>query len=334
MKWQDIVGNEETKRFLQRLLTAKQRPHAFLLAGVDGIGKKSLAKIFTTTLLCNNDIEPCGICSSCIRLRNNNHPDYFFIEPELKKDEQTRKNTISIEQIRFLSNEVGYAAKISKNRVAIIDGMNLLTVEAANSLLKLLEEPPIGWVFVLTASSTESILTTILSRVVNIKMKPLSTDEILYLLNKQGFVNEKENKLAASLSQGSLGKAIEYTNGKVIIIKDKALQFLQCSFENNFLAISSLIENLEREEAVLLCDIITLFLRNAWRTKFAIAINETNWDESQVDKVLANFTMKELKLSLQSIEQTLFSLKNSANVRLAMEGLFVTFSDMARRDSC
>ena len=329
MKWQDIVGNEEAKHFLQKLLTAKQRPHAFLLTGVEGIGKRCLAQIFAQTLFCDNDIEPCGSCSSCIRLRSNNHPDYFFIEPELKKDEQTRKNTIGIEQIRFLSKEAAYAPKLAKHRIVIIDSAHLLTVEAANSLLKLLEEPPNDWVFVLLAASIENMLATILSRVVVIRMKPLTAAEIMSLLEQKGFTNIEENKLAASLSEGSLGKAMEYTTGKAIAAKNKALDFLQFCFANDFLAISSLLEGLEREEAVLLCEIATTFVRDAWQIKFEQAESVWYKDVSgQIEKILANFTMKELKLILQSVEQTLFALKNSANVRLAMEGLFVALSDI------
>lgn len=329
MKWQDIVGNEEVKHFLQKLLTAKQRPHAFLITGVEGIGKRRLAEVFATTLFCGNDIEPCGSCSSCIRLRSNNHPDYFFIEPELKKDEQTRKNTISIEQIRFLNKEAAYAPKLSKNRIVIIDGAHLLTVEAANSLLKLLEEPPYGWVFILLATGAENILTTILSRVVVIRMKPLTIDEITKILLQKGFTNEKENNLAASLSEGSLGKAIEYTTGKTSIAKDKAIEFLELSFQNDFLSINSKVESLEREDAILMCEIITTFIRDAWQIK--LQKRKSVWHQDLIDKtekMLANFTMKELKLILQSVEQTLFALKNSANVRLAMEGLFIAFLDI------
>lgn len=329
MKWQDIVGNEEAKHFLQKLLTAKQRPHAFLLTGVEGIGKRCLAEIFAQVLFCGNDIEPCGSCSSCIRLRKNNHPDYFFIEPELKKDEQTRKNTISIEQSRFLSKEAAYAAKLSKNRIVIIDGMHLLTVEAANSLLKLLEEPPSGWLFILLATSTENILATILSRVVVVRMKPLSVDEIVALLEKKGFTGEEENKLAAHLSEGSLGKAIEYRTGKTVATKEKAIDFVQFCADNDFLSTSSLVESIEREEAILLCEIVSTFVRDAWQIKFEQ--RKSVWHKDvleKTEKMLANFTMKELKLILQSVEQTLFALKNSANVRLAMEGLFVAFSQL------
>ena len=160
--WDDILGHEQNKEFLARLLQPGNRPHALLFYGPEGIGKKQLALRFAKTFLCQKpDEHPCGRCESCrlINLAEHSfaHPDFILVEQEAPGKD------LKIEQIKEMSRQAAFAPALSSHKVCVIDAADRMTVEAANSLLKLLEEPPPNWMFILVASRLERLLPTILS---------------------------------------------------------------------------------------------------------------------------------------------------------------------------
>ena len=138
--WDDILGHEQNKEFLARLLQPGNRPHALLFYGPEGIGKKQLALRFAKTFLCQKpDEHPCGRCESCrlINLAEHSfaHPDFILVEQEAPGKD------LKIEQIKEMSRQAAFAPALSSHKVCVIDAADRMTVEAANSLLKLLEEP-------------------------------------------------------------------------------------------------------------------------------------------------------------------------------------------------
>ena len=142
--WDDILGHEQNKEFLARLLQPGNRPHALLFYGPEGIGKKQLALRFAKTFLCQKpDEHPCGRCESCrlINLAEHSfaHPDFILVEQEAPGKD------LKIEQIKEMSRQAAFAPALSSHKVCVIDAADRMTVEAANSLLKLLEEPPPNW---------------------------------------------------------------------------------------------------------------------------------------------------------------------------------------------
>ena len=152
--WDDILGHEQNKEFLARLLQPGNRPHALLFYGPEGIGKKQLALRFAKTFLCQKpDEHPCGRCESCrlINLAEHSfaHPDFILVEQEAPGKD------LKIEQIKEMSRQAAFAPALSSHKVCVIDAADRMTVEAANSLLKLLEEPPPNWMFILVASRLE-----------------------------------------------------------------------------------------------------------------------------------------------------------------------------------
>lgn len=137
--WDDILGHEQNKEFLARLLQPGNRPHALLFYGPEGIGKKQLALRFAKTFLCQKpDEHPCGRCESCrlINLAEHSfaHPDFILVEQEAPGKD------LKIEQIKEMSRQAAFAPALSSHKVCVIDAADRMTVEAANSLLKLLEE--------------------------------------------------------------------------------------------------------------------------------------------------------------------------------------------------
>lgn len=161
----------------QRLSGMRGRfPHALLLHGRQGIGKLAFAQTLAASLLCESPQAnglPCGTCLSCGWLEQGNHPDFRMIEPEdrAEADSETespgkgkKKSFITVDQIRGLNDMVGLSSHRQGLRVVVMHPAEALNMAAANALLKMLEEPPPGTIFVLVSHQMQRLLPTIRSR--------------------------------------------------------------------------------------------------------------------------------------------------------------------------
>ncbi len=231
--FEQIVGHQENKDFLARFLKREERPHALLFYGPEGIGKCLLAKEFARVFLCLGSPQgekPCNHCESCRLLNfatgNFAHPDYLYFDP-LTDEEQEKKKTkiISVSQIRSLIKQSAFGPTLSKHKICIINEADTMNTEAANSLLKLLEEPPDKWVIILVAASVSRLLPTILSRVIQVRFTPLSVQETKnVLLQKE--IPEAEADLLAHLSDGSLGQALRFREERILDFRNAALKYV------------------------------------------------------------------------------------------------------------
>ena len=231
--FEQITGHQQNKEFLERFLNREERPHALLFYGPEGIGKCLLAKEFARAFLCLGSVQeakPCNHCESCRLLNfetgNFAHPDYLYFDP-MTDEEQEKKKTkiISVSQIRSLIKQAAFGPTLSKHKICIINEADTMNTEAANSLLKLLEEPPDKWFFILVASSVSRLLPTILSRVIQVRFTPLSVQETKNALLKKE-IPEAEADLLAHLSDGSLGQALRFREERILDYRNMALKYV------------------------------------------------------------------------------------------------------------
>lgn len=234
MMFEQVVGHEQNKEFLSRLLRREERPHALLFYGPEGIGKRLLAREFARLLLCLGNVrtegKPCGHCESCRLLHfaadTSAHSDYLYLDPETdEKQEKKKLKIISVDQIRGLIGQAAFGPALSRYKICIINEADTMNAEAGNSLLKLLEEPPANWLFILIASSVSRLLPTILSRVIRVRFTPLTQEEICRVLEGQAVPSE-EAALLARLADGSPGQALRYRKEGVLEIRNTALQYV------------------------------------------------------------------------------------------------------------
>src|SRR5699024_8542218 len=170
--WEDMNQIQPLASQLLMKSIQKQRiSHAYLFQGNRGTGKKDLATLFAKTLFCENieGVEPCQRCNRCKRIESGNHPDIHWIHPD--------GNTIKIEQIRRLQEEFTYSGLESTRKIYIITGTETLTLNAANRLLKFLEEPNPKTTALLLTENREAMIPTILSRCQLIDLQPLQPKE-------------------------------------------------------------------------------------------------------------------------------------------------------------
>ncbi len=194
--FKDIVGQNKAVSFLENILEHGTASHAYLFTGPDGVGKRTAAISVAAALNCAHD--GCGSCPVCVKIRNGAHPDVESIRPA--------GNSLKIDQIRGIGQSIGLRPFEGARKVYIIEDAHLMTVEAANALLKNLEEPPPYVAFILTAPGADSLLPTIQSRCQEVVFRAVPPRFIQTLLLAEGAAAD-EAEIAMALSGGSVGKA-------------------------------------------------------------------------------------------------------------------------------
>jgi len=234
---------------MREWLQAGRVPPVLLLTGIKGVGKREVAYFLAQWILCErnplstlakpaaeneaaeeeslfggelfgappaapisntheSELKPCGTCAACQRALRGSWVDFTEILP----DEDT--GTLKIEPLRKLKASVGFGSHEGGYRITLIPGADRMTPQAANSVLKLLEEPPPGWLFFLTAGDPTLVLPTILSRCQTLRLKPLDSGSIEKILQNGG-VSRDRAAICSELAHGSLVKAQAFADEEI-----------------------------------------------------------------------------------------------------------------------
>lgn len=202
--FENIVGNTKHKEILKKMVQNKKTVHSYMFIGEDGIGKKLIAKEFAKMLLCTSENEKyCNICKSCIEFNTDNNPDFYIIEPD--------GNSIKIDQIRQMQQEIYQKPIIAEKKVFIIDNADFMTKEAQNCLLKTLEEPPEYITIILICSNENNILVTVKSRCNKMYFDKINFEELKKFLNQNYPESDFSDNMINSFN-GSIGNALKINN--------------------------------------------------------------------------------------------------------------------------
>jgi len=176
LNFNKIIGNDNIKKELKDIVDSNLLGHSYIFQGTEGIGKILFAKTFAEEILCENK-NSCGSCKSCIMFNSDNHPDFMIINLE--------ETIIKIEEIRELIKKVIEKPIISTHKVYIINVADKMTKDAQNCLLKTLEEPPEFVTIILIGVNENAFLTTIKSRCMILKFKPIEDEKIKKYIEKK-----------------------------------------------------------------------------------------------------------------------------------------------------
>lgn len=220
--YQDVIGHQEELKFLKNILQSQRIAHAFLFYGPAGIGKEYIALQFATALLCKNpnNGEACGTCDSCNRIQHQSHPNLIRIE---QKESDT---FLKIDTIREFRKEIGLKAFEGSRRIYLIPDADRMMPQAANALLKTLEEPTENVILILIAADLNAILPTIISRCQLVRFYRLSRELIKSQLISQHQIEESDAELYAMLAEGSLGRAQHLVEGDFLNARNQALDII------------------------------------------------------------------------------------------------------------
>ena len=245
MNLKDIIGQEEVKQHLVRLLTERKLPHAIMFCGPKGAGKLPLALAFAQLLLCQHptDDGACGNCSDCHMSAIWAHPDLHFSFPVFKTKSsdhpisedflpqwreqisrspyfdtedwletikaENQQITIYVQESDNLQKKLALKSSQGGRKVVIIWLPERMMEQTANKLLKLIEEPPLGTHFLLVSQEPDMVLGTIQSRVQRINVPALSEEVICNALQERHYMSEEDARLLAHIAQGSYTEAMK-----------------------------------------------------------------------------------------------------------------------------
>jgi DNA polymerase-3 subunit delta' len=197
--WRELFGQSEAIAQLEQAVRNREDGvhHAWLMTGPPGSGRSNLAVAFAAALLCSD--EGCGTCRSCTLAMSGNHPDIDVLS--------TEKVGISIEEVRnlVLSSQLG--GSMGRYRIMIIEDADRMAERSSNVLLKALEEPPAGTVWILCAPSEADMLPTIRSRVRRITLKTPAVEEVAQLLVERDSIDYALALVVAAEAQSHIGMA-------------------------------------------------------------------------------------------------------------------------------
>jgi len=255
-KFVDLVGQDNTVKILQNIISSGRLHHAYLLTGTRGVGKTTIARIISKALNCLNPEanEPCGICDNCRQIDIGRFVDVIEID--------AASNT-GVDNIREVLENSQYAPSSGKYKIYIIDEVHMLSKSAFNAMLKTLEEPPAHVVFILATTDPHKVPITILSRCLQLKLRNLAAPEIEHYLAKVltseavGF-EPAALEVIATAASGSMrdalsltDQAIAFANGTITLSISQ--QMLGISDNGSIIALLQAIHSSNSPELVKIC---------------------------------------------------------------------------------
>lgn len=251
----DLYGQTVAKEQLRRSLARQQVSHAYLFGGPPGVGKKTAALAWAQALNCLNpaDQDACDVCLACSKIKNRNHPDVLWVE--------AGGDSLKLEQVREIRQRAAYPPYEGRYLVIILLQAENLTLEAANALLKLLEEPAPKTVFVLVSDRPQNILPTVRSRCQAVNFRPLSRSLVVSFLRDRG-AKAQEAEWLATLAGGSLTRALELLTGAAN--RRALLETWSRVWQGSRLELLNLAWALAEQEGETILNAFLDWLRDAW----------------------------------------------------------------------
>ncbi len=319
MPFSEIIGQDRAISVLKRSIALERVAHAYLFSGIEGCGKKKTALAMVQAVFCGKE-EACGVCPSCRKIANGQHPDLHILEPD--------GAFIKIDQIRELQKELAYRPFETPKKACIIDGAEKLNLSSGNALLKTLEEPPGNALMILITAERSAVLQTILSRCQTLDFQPLPAEMVEARLLREQFPAEAA-RVAASLSGGSLKRAVEIATDGVL---EGRVNFLERVLALNLKDVNALFAAAEefaadKEGLPGFLELLLSFLRDV--------LIYRSTPEALTNSDLAQLVAREAERSPQQriidlIEQLVATrrmLVRNVNARLALEVFFMRLAE-------
>ncbi len=260
VSFEDIVGQKQALDVLEKAFKTKRLPHAYMFVGPEGVGKETTAKALFLKLVCHKQ-KGCNQCIGCRKYIKGIHPDVEILSPQGKN--------IKIGQIRDLERKLRFIPLEAPKRLILIPQAEYLSREAANALLKSLEEPPPYTLFILIARSTDYLLPTIVSRTQVIRFRPLSQEALKDLLiNRFGKIPEEAFGLSV-LAEGSIGRALRISEKGYLEELSRLAHALQQPDPTFLLGLAETLANL-REQLPTFLELLLVWLRQSLRAQWGL----------------------------------------------------------------
>jgi DNA polymerase III subunit delta' len=335
----DIIGHDQAIARLSKSLQEGRVSHAYLITGPASVGKSTLALRLAQALNCSSPQPPCRLCRSCQKIESGAHLDVRVVQLAGAEQEEgaergrarSAEKAIGIDQVRALQREVALAPHEGGYKVYIIMNAETLSLEAGNSLLKVLEEPPKSVVLILTAADANMLLPTIVSRCQVLRLQPVSAAVIGEYLAVQLGVERGRADLLARLAGGRVGWAIAAAGD------DGCLAQRTAALER----LLATVEARPTERFAVAADLAAEFTRDRGAVGYALDLWQGRWRDvllmqADAEELVINRDYLEslrgqsvrggavqTRAYLAQIEETRLQLEQNVNPRLALEALLL-----------
>lgn len=327
LELREILSHDMIKEHFYNAILTGNISHAYILAGEEGMGKKSLADAFALALLCEEgQADPCRQCHACKQVLSGNHPDLIYVTHE-------KPASIGVDDVRRQINDTIQVKPYSSSRkIYIVDEAEKMTVQAQNALLKTIEEPPAYAVILLLTTNVDAFLPTILSRCVQLKLKPLPDEAVKeYLTGKMG-VAQPQAEIYTAFARGNLGKAIHLASSEDF--KHMYAEMLGLLKDLKKADISELLDYIRRIKDEKLdigqcLDFMQMWYRDVLMYKTTKDINLLIFKDeySTVNSMSAVSGYDGLERILTAIDKARIRLDANVNMELVMELLLLTMKE-------
>ena len=331
--WQ-VIGQNRAVSLLKRSLERKVVAHAYLFVGPSHVGKMTLALNLAQALNCEAAEPPCGQCLSCQKIADAKHADVQIIglTTDGNSTEAKSRAEISIGQIRQMQHSASLPPFEGKYKVFIIDGAEQLSSEAANCLLKTLEEPVGRVIFILLATNDRFLPATVISRCQRLELFPPAVTEVETALISHWDIEPQRAKLLARFSHGRLGWALSATLDDSLLQQrtermQRLLDSTDADYEQRFTYAAELALQFNQRRGSVQ-EILALWL-DWWRDLLLIkvgcnqAITNVDLEATLIDSA-RGYHLAQIKTFINSIQAVGEQLRQNANPQLVLEVLMLS----------
>ena len=319
----NLIGHEWAVDMLKKHVVNRTARHAYLFAGPPGLGRRSLALRFAQALNCQTPIDagiPCGQCRNCKQIEAMQHPDLSVVQAD------SEGSTLKVDQIRDARRSLTLKPYIANYRVALFLRFQQANDNAANALLKTLEEAPSYAVLILTADNPEQLLPTIVSRCEVLRLRPLNIEAVQKELENRG-LEVGQAKLIAHISGGRFGYALRLIENDSLLEKrdqrlNDLLTLIPASRVEKFAYADKLAKDKESMRQVILIWLSywrDVMLRTAQAESPLVNVDRNMEIENLADRM----DLSSARRVVSSLENTLEKMERNVNSRMLAEVLLL-----------
>lgn len=327
MKFSEVIGQENAKKLLSLAVKNDVISHAYILSGEEGSGKMMLAEAFAAALMCERqDGEACGQCDCCKQTMNRNNPDVIYVTHE-------KPTIISIEEIRDqVNNAVVVKPYKAKHKLFIVDDAQLIQEKGQNALLKTIEEPPEYATIMLLTTNANAFLPTILSRCIQIEMKPVKDELIKEHLMMKHDVVDYQADICTAFAQGNVGKAISLAfDVEFSERKDRLIDFLIHIKSYGLYEISNFIKEMSEDKIIVeeTLSLITLWMKDVLLYK-TVGQRDRLIFKKEADKIIKmaeKYSYEGINNVVSSVDEARDRLRYNVSFENTMELLFYNIKE-------
>ncbi len=328
LDFKHIIGHEQIIQHLKEAIKSGKVSHAYIFSGEDGAGKTLLANAFAMSLQCEDrkgQSDACGKCRSCIQTVSGNHPDIIRVTHE--------KISIGVDDVRIqINNDIQVKPYSGPYKIYIIDEAEKLTEAAQNALLKTIEEPPAYAVIILLTNNLNTLLPTVLSRCIILKLKAIDKELIKQFLMSEYKVPDYQAELNAVFAQGNVGKAIKYASSDDFIeLKNEMLHLLKYIDEMELYEIIDGLKRISEKKDRIndYLDLMTIWYRDVLMYKVTRDLNLLTYKDEYLDITKqANVRSYEgIEKIIEAIEKAKIRLNANVNFDMAIELMLLTIKE-------